>query len=65
MFQILARVSGGITGTREAILKNNGVEQYFETREAAQIEANRLNKEMNRPESAASFRYTVIDEETI
>ncbi len=59
-YQIRCRVSGGVTGTRVAILKQDGEELWFPTREAATTEANRLNREMNRPESCADFRYTVI-----
>jgi hypothetical protein len=42
---VMCRVSGGVTGTREALLKENGVVVRFETREAAQAEVNRLMKQ--------------------
>lgn len=58
-YVVMCRVSGGITGTREAILKRDGVPQYFATREAAQTEATRLNDRMNNPYSHADFRYWV------
>lgn len=56
-FRIWCRVSGGVTGTREAWLKSDGVVKEFATREAAQAEADKLNRPQ--PYSTASFRYTV------
>lgn len=58
MFTILCEVSGGVTGYRCALLKRDGVVQQFETREAAEAEAARLNKRMNGPYASADFRYT-------
>jgi hypothetical protein len=60
MFNINCRVSGGVTGTREALLKSNGKVCFFDTEEEAQVEANRLNKKMNGPYATASFNYTVV-----
>jgi hypothetical protein len=57
-FIVMCRVSGGVTGTREAQLKANGVPQFFPTREAAQAEADKLNS-TPRPYATASFRYWV------
>jgi hypothetical protein len=58
MFGIWATVSGGITGTRSAWLKaDDGKQATFETREQAEREADRLNREMNNAHSKASFRY--------
>lgn len=59
MFLIMCRVSGGVTGTREAALKGrDGGVKYFESQEAAQAEASSLNSQP-RPYSTASFRYWV------
>jgi len=58
-WRVWCRVSGGVTGTREAWLKNgNGVIEEFDTREEAQAVASRLNATMGR-NSAVSFYYTV------
>lgn len=56
---VRCRVSGGVTGTREAILKAaNGVERVFETREAAEAEARRLMTARNGdPFRTADFQY--------
>lgn len=59
-YRILCRVSGGVTGTREAYLKGKeGREQIFSTRQEAEAEAKRLNERMNNMHSSAYFRYTV------
>jgi len=55
-FMVMCRVSGGATGTREALLKANGVVRTFKTFEEAQAEATRLNN-MPRPYARASFLY--------
>ncbi len=55
---VMCRVSGGVTGTRQAPLKGrDGDVRDFETREAAADEARRLNREMNGPYGAARFTY--------
>ncbi len=59
MFIVMCRVSGGVTGTREAPLKRLGQIAYFATREEAQLEAARLNTTMNHTYSTADFRYWV------
>lgn len=58
MFIVMCRVSGGLTGTREAPLKSNGVVRYFQTEADAQAEADRLNA-LPREHSIASYRYWV------
>jgi hypothetical protein len=60
-YQIMCRVSGGVTGTRTALLKKDGQTVYFETREEAQKEAERLNATMNNAHSVASFSYRVVE----
>lgn len=62
MFKIECKVSGGMTGTRVAMLKDkDGQEQTFVYMDQAQAEADRLNKSMNHEYSSASFRYTVVN----
>jgi hypothetical protein len=53
---VMCRVSGGMTGTREAPLKTNGQVRYFDSHEAAAAEAARLMS-TNHPYSLADFRY--------
>jgi hypothetical protein len=57
-YVIRCRVSGGFTGTRDSTVKLNGEVRTFDTKEQAETEAARLNKEMNRP-SVACFQYWV------
>lgn len=54
---VMCRVSGGVTGTREAPLKQNGQTQVFQTWEEATAEAAKLNRP--RPYATADFRYWV------
>ena len=62
-YNINCRVSGGYTGTREALLKDHdGKIESFDSLEAAQARASDLNKRMNHQYSTASFRYTVVEE---
>lgn len=62
-FKILAQVSGGMTGMRQGFVKRDGEIQTWESRDAAQAEADRLNREMNRPpRNGATFRYTVVED---
>lgn len=60
-FNVHCRVSGGVTGTREALLKANGIVQVFATRALAQERADKLNREMNNPYAVASFSYRVVE----
>jgi len=61
-YRIRCRVSGGVTGTREAWLKGkDGQEARYDTREEAEREAADLNRTMNHLYSTASFRYTVCE----
>ena len=57
-YVIRCRVSGGVTGTRESTVKLDGEVRTFDTKEQAETEAARLNKEMNR-NSAGYFQYWV------
>lgn len=54
---VMCRVSGGVTGTREAVLKANGVTQYFGSEAAARAKAQELNAKMNNAYSVANFKY--------
>ncbi len=58
---IKCTVSGGVTGTRTAYLKDekDGLERYFHSAAEAQAEAERLNRKMNNQYARASFRYEV------
>lgn len=57
---IMCRVSGGVTGTREAPLKSHGEIQFFDSKAEAAQEAARLNDRMNgNPFRTADFRYWV------
>ena len=58
MIIVMCRVSGGVTGTRQAPLKqSDGEIRYFNTREEANTEADRLNRTMNNQYSKADFSY--------
>jgi len=62
MFRILCSVSGGVTGSRCAVLKDSdGQPKHFATFDEASNEAQRLNREMNTIYSVASFSYKVIE----
>lgn len=62
-FIIWCRVSGGVTGTREAVLKGkDGQTVFFETKTDAEDEAARLNDSMNNDRSRARFAYWVEEE---
>ncbi len=62
MYHVECKVSGGVTGTRTGTLRSDGKIVEFETFEAAQAEAVRLQKASNeRPYGTASFRYKAIE----
>jgi hypothetical protein len=60
-FFVMARVSGGVTGTREAAVKaaDGRSVRLFDTRDDAAAYAADLNRRMNHTYSTASFRYWV------
>jgi hypothetical protein len=62
MYNIMCRVSGGVTGTREALLKDgdSSVPKVFTDLEEAQRMVSRLNRTMNNEYSTASFNYWVV-----
>ena len=62
-YVVRCRVSGGVTGARESLLKHNGAVVYFETKQAAAAEAARIEGVNNsNPFRTASFRYTAEEE---
>lgn len=56
-FGVWCCVSGGVTGHREAWLKNSGVLATFPDRDSAAREASQLNQRMNHSRSRAVFLY--------
>lgn len=56
------RVSGGVTGTRQSVLKHGGKVEYFESREAAELRASHLRRQMNHQYSVATFEYWAEEE---
>lgn len=55
---VRCRVSGGVTGTRESVLKSDGATKYFATEDAATTEAARLMTAANGDRyRTASFQY--------
>lgn len=56
---IQASVSGGVTGSRSAPLKEGNSVKYFNTEQEAQAEASSLNRKMNGPNARAFFNYSV------
>jgi hypothetical protein len=59
-YNIHCRVSGGVMGTRESLLKSNGEIVVFDTKAVAEIEAARLNSAMNVPFAATNFHYKAV-----
>jgi hypothetical protein len=59
-YHVMCRVSGGRSGTRTALLKDNGTVVVFNTYEEAQKEAHRLQRAMNTEYSVALFEYWVV-----
>ena len=61
MFIIMCRVSGGITGTREGPLKNEGRIRRFADKDEAQELADELSDRYNgNPHRHADFKYWVV-----
>lgn len=61
-FIVMCRVSGGMTGTRTGVLKEDGEVVRFETFSAAQDKADELTKNMNGHRGTASFQYWPVKE---
>lgn len=63
-YMVMCRVSGGVTGTREAALKADGEVRYFGTHAEAQAVATKLMAQtMGNPYRTADFSYWVIASE--
>ena len=64
IYRVMCRVSGGVTGTREALLMDrDGEARGFATREEAEAEAKRLTDAVRAQDhgaSRASFRYWAV-----
>lgn len=60
MFNVRCRVSGGVTGTREALYKEGGNVAVFPTLEEAKERAGSLTRMMNHPNSRATFEYWAV-----
>jgi hypothetical protein len=61
-YYVACRVSGGVTGTREALLKRDGKVQQFTTEAEAESCAAALRQTMNGPYAVAYFQYWVVEE---
>ena len=59
-YRIWCRVSGGMTGTREAWLKHNGKIYEVATKVTAQKKAKQLNKDMGK-NTMVNFHYSVVE----
>jgi hypothetical protein len=63
MFYVMCRVSGGVTGTRQSLAKNNGVVKTFKTHADAAAEAKKLTAVYNGdPYRKAFFEYWAVSE---
>lgn len=63
MYIVMCRCSGGVTGTRQAPLKENGNIKWFGSFKEADDEAKRLTQQMNgNPYRTADFKYWAQDE---
>jgi hypothetical protein len=62
-YLVMCRVSGGITGTREAPLKEGGYVKYFNTLDDAKSEADVLNEMRAQGDMYRSARFKYWAEE--
>lgn len=61
-YAIWCRVSGGVTGTREAWMKSNGRLVLFDTLAEAEADAAHHREQMNAsPFRSAYFQYTAME----
>ena len=60
-YVIRCRVSGGVTGTRESLLKRDGVVRMFDDRAEAEAVARELNAKMNDIRAVARYWYGVVE----
>ncbi len=61
MFCIMVRVSGGVTGTREALYKAAGKVMEFATKEAAEEEAAAYRRSMNRHNNGVAYHAWIVE----
>lgn len=59
LFIVMARVSGGVTGTRQSPCKLNGEIMRFESRELAQFYADQQQNRRRNGNSICNFQYWV------
>tara|TARA_R110000868_G_scaffold301534_1_gene561948 strand:- start:1058 stop:1264 length:207 start_codon:yes stop_codon:yes gene_type:complete len=60
-FKIFCQVWGGVTGSRESFMKNNGEEMLFDNRAEAGEYAQKARDRRSTPYETAQYRYTVVD----
>jgi hypothetical protein len=65
MYHVMCRVSGGVTGTRQSLLKENGTVAEFPDESSAATRADELNRKMNHEHSVAEFQYWAISEDDL
>ena len=56
-YVVRCRVSGGVTGTRESVCKENGETKYFSSLASAESYAREMRNAMNNEYSQAYFEY--------
>jgi len=59
-WNIMCKVSGGVTGTRQSLFKEMDHVRVFDDLEYAKEVAHDLEAKMNGPHATASFSYTPI-----
>ncbi len=59
-YGVMARVSGGVTGTRESLCKTNGETLIFTEKSNAEEYASGCRASMNNKHSVARFSYWVV-----
>lgn len=64
-YNVMCRVSGGPSGTRQALLKRDGVVVQFDTENEAASEADDLRRRLNNEHSIAFFEYWAVPENCV
>ena len=59
-YNVMCRVSGGVTGTRQALWKQGGLIVEFESREAAESHAATMMGQTNGPNATCRFEYWAV-----
>lgn len=60
-YHVMCRVSGGVTGTRQTLLKKIGVIAVFDSEKDARDEAARLCRQFNHIHAVAFFEYWPVE----